>query len=162
MSNAVAKVYVNNVGVGALPANQYKTIVNEIRRDRRLFVAQLLNFLAVVFRFMVINLKVLPFFLFYLMCTGVLFSPESISTILTEIQKATPDEIVLGIRQAILVSLLLTIFTLFVASLFSNYRYGYVNQFDKGINKRIRNILEVPTEGDMSVIIVDGDIYHVQ
>lgn len=162
MLNAVAKVYVNNVGVGALPADQYKSIVSDVRRDRRIVVAQVLNIFAVVLRFFERVLKVMPVFLFYMVCIFILFSPESIAVTLVEIQKAAPNEIVRGLRTLILVSLLLTTLILFIIPMFSSYRFGYANQFDNEINKRIRRILEVPTEGDMSVIIADGDTYHVQ
>jgi hypothetical protein len=45
---------------------------------------------------------------------------------------------------------------------FTNYRYGYFNQFDDAINHRIRELLEVPAEGNMKVNIVDDSIHHEQ
>lgn len=162
MSNAIARVYVNDVDIGSLPADQYKNIVIEIRRDRRLWVAQILNLLAVAFRFVAMLMKVLPFFLFYVTLLGVLFAPESISEIMVYIQSATPDEIVQRMRQVIVASLFLSFLIMLISSIVSGYRYGYANQFDKDINKRIRNILEVPTEGDMRVSIISGDGYHVE
>lgn len=163
MSIAVARVYVNDVGVGALPADQYKTIVDEIGRDRKIYLAQALNFYGVILRGFSMLLKIVPFMLFYILCIGILFSPESISAIvLAEIQRANIDECVQTIRQIIIASIVLSIVVLICASLLSNYRYGYVNQFDNEINKRIRDLLEVPAAGHMRVTIVDGDSYHVQ
>ena len=108
-------------------------------------------------------LRVLPMFWLLLLIGVVLFDPESMTWILAEIVKAKPAEITNAMRVAILVSIGFTMFTFLVSPVFlgsSSYRFGYVNQFDNAINKRIRSLLEVPAEGNMQVVVVDGDGNH--
>lgn len=66
MSHAIARVFVNDVEIGSLPADQYQHILDAARRNRRLYASQTLNIALTLFRLTTKILRSIPFLLFFI------------------------------------------------------------------------------------------------
>jgi hypothetical protein len=165
MQNAIARVYVNQVEVGSLPADQYRRIVDEVRSevngDLRLYLAQAFNLARCVARFVIFILEFVPFFCFLTLTLLALATPNALTSLLAAISQATPAEMTQGIRMALLVLGGGSTFAFLLVSLIAGHGFGYINQFSSNIGTRIslriREILKVPADGDMMIKVRDAD-----
>ena len=171
MLNAtVARVYVNQVEVGSLPMDQYRRIVDdvnaEVHGDRRLYLAQAFNLVKCAYRVVTLILKLALILFLLVLISGTLVAPDEITWLVAAMRNATPAEVTHGMRVALFVYSGLSAFLVLLAATFIGHRFGYVNQFKDSsgarINLRIREILEVPADGDMGISFADGKSHHEQ
>jgi len=161
----VFRVFVNKVDVGALPEQDYRSIISEItsevKKDRRLILAQALNFVLCLLRFSTTLMRIVPVIIFAPLAVTLLIAPEMVTEMITVMRTATPADITNGLRLIMITfflpSLMIGISFVFV---FTGHRFGYINQFENAINERIslrvRAILEVPAEGEVEVHVGKG------
>jgi uncharacterized membrane-anchored protein len=152
MTTATARVYVNNVEVGALPVEHYRRMVAEVRKERWLYLAQLGNLLSVAMNILTMMLRMFPILLCAPLLAMAALSPETMTAVIELLRTAAAAEITHTLQSYLSIITLLTFFSVFIAAVFSNFRFGYVDQFDLRINERLRTLMEVPAEGSVTVI----------
>ncbi len=155
MTKATARVYVNDVEVGALPADQYRRVVADVRRNRWLYVAQLGNLLWALWSFIVMALRMMPIVFFMPLLAMTLLAPEMVTAMIATIRSATPEEITYSVRSYLSITFLLTLFSMFFTVIFTGVRFGYIDQFNLQVSQRLRSLLEVPAEGNVMVVVTE-------
>ncbi|MGL0788774.1 hypothetical protein [Xanthomonas translucens] len=151
---AIARVSINGIDVGSLPADQYRRIVAESRRDWRLWVAQSLAWAAVILRLVSLVLQVMAVCWLLFIPLLALLAPADLTAMIATLAKTPPAEITKGIRTLLTFFIGLGVLAMFMAPIFTpSLVQPLVNHFDRAISRRIRELLEVPTEGDIRVML---------
>jgi hypothetical protein len=158
----VARVYVNEVEVGSLPAVHYARVVREAWSCKGLYVMQALNIAAVVLRAALAVVRFIPWVWFLALACAAVFAPEALRETFARMSTATPTQLVDAVRQALDGAAVLSVVVCGTTVVLGVERFGYVNQFDEVISQRIRRILEVPAEGSMRVSVVQFVRSNVQ
>lgn len=153
MTAAIARVFVNEIEVGALPADQYNKIVKTVRTDRRLYVAQALNYFNVAWRFLVLTLRFVPVLWFIMLVLAEIIQPSSVTDFIASMRQATPAEVNHAICWALGAGWIFSMVVVTFCMGLGVYPTGVVDEFDGKINRHIRSLLEVPAEGTMTVIV---------
>ncbi|VVE18395.1 MULTISPECIES: hypothetical protein [Pandoraea] len=153
MANAIARVYVNDIEVGALPADQYDKIVNTVRANRRIYVVQAVNYCSVLWRFLTSSLRRVPILWFVMLVAAEVFAPSSVTNVIAVLRQATPALLNQQLCSLIWTGWLFSMVIHAVYIAFFSYPMGYVNEFEARISRHIRSLLEVPAEGTMMVIV---------
>jgi len=152
----IAKIHINNIEVGSLPAEEYEAIVKAVKSDWRVYLSQALNILRVALRLAVTVLRLVPWAWFVLLFLAMLAAPTEVTAVISALQKASPEAITHGIQQAIIAGIVLSVAAVFVSVISGNsIAFGFVDHFNQAINQRLRYILEEPAEGDVMVIVRD-------
>jgi len=157
MTATVARVEVNGIEVGSLPVDLYNGIVQEVRSDKSLYLKELRTAFVAVGRL----IAFLPVMIVMAGMALIVFQPETVADALAALMKATPQQIAHALRMVVIVisvvSALAYVLALGLVSLRSRAFKTNGRQlpavFDREINRRIRALLEVPAEGDMTVTI---------
>lgn len=151
-------IEVNQVKVGSIPDATYALIRHRVFSDVRVYIAQVLNLLRVALNSFEYCFRAIPLGLFWIVAALAIFSPETISSMLAELQGATAE----SIRHAV-VSITGSVFTLMIIStvafhcMFSSSCFGFINRFDEAVGTAIRKHSGVAAEG--SIVLsrwVDG------
>lgn len=160
-SGQVARIYVNGIEVGSMPTDQYKSLVKEQKRRVSLHVKGVLNALWVSCNFisrLTITTSSVIVAMFVAMCA---FDTGSTIELVKHLRETEPELIANSMQSFFLVVLVVSIpITTVHAALFPA-RYGYINHIDLEINRKIRELMEVPTEGDMHVQVEKKTSVHV-
>lgn len=154
---SIARIYVNQVEVGALPASQYHSVVKQIRSDGRLYVLQGFNFVEVLIRFLLATFRLVPSMWFLVAVILAIWAPEAITEFVASFQKFSPSEVSQGFQRMLLWSVLFNGVALMAHVGFAAgfQPYGYINMIDRAVSRRIREVLEVPAEGELMVTVID-------
>ncbi|ENE5338097.1 hypothetical protein ABNL11_004957 [Klebsiella pneumoniae] len=164
MQKGVAVIRVNNIEVGSMPVSQYEEIVRAVKKDWRTRIASVFSYVGFVWKFIkrtwsyFVNSFTVLFALFMLYS---LFHPAELTQFINEMRSLPSENIANGIRSVINICLLLTI----ISSVLSFFVIGtpvFVSATENAINKEIRKVMEVPTEGQVSVTFKNGDGYAVR
>ncbi|WP_058048815.1 hypothetical protein [Janthinobacterium sp. Ant5-2-1] len=161
MQSSVCRVYVNQVEVGALPEQDYRSPVaeaqREVKNERRLYLAQAFNLIGCSYRVAKLTVFLLPLQLFFSVVAGLLFAPSMMAELLEAMRHASATEVIAAMRTLVQIWVIITIFLLFTVAMFSGNWFGYINQFTKAVGERIslriRAILEVAADGVVEVNI---------
>ena len=156
---SIARVYVNQVEVGSVPEGQYKSIVAASHRNWRLYVLQFFNILTTAYRFLVKTLQFVPVVWFVVFIWVLVIDPSEMTAFVTKLSELSPEQITSALRRAFDMGLMTAVFFQGVALAISGKAssiFSFHNAFDSDINYRLRKILEVPAEGDLTVLIVDN------
>ena len=159
----VAHVYVNEIEVGALPVGQYQEIVKKVRQmDLRRFFGEAVNVGRMLLRFIQRLLENAVWAALLLFVLQIFLDVEGAKQLVLAFRVAPLEQVIGFLRMFIASVLCLSgIFGLldFIAR---PRRFGYENQVDVAVNRAIREILEVPAEGDMRVIIPERSVQNEQ
>lgn len=162
MNSRVARVYVNNIEVGSLPADQYEQIIKNSKRNWKNYISQAFNILWVSWRIGVRIILTVPVIWFMVAFLSVIFDETILTTIFTAIQTNSPEQNTQYFKNTLNISVLISSLSIFLSSIFIGARsFGYVNLFDLAINRKIREILEVPTDGDVNVTVIDHNVMKI-
>ena len=161
MSNAVFRVLVNQVEVGAIPEQDYRAIVatvtEQVKADRFLYLQQAGNLMYGTFVVVSTALKFVPVMLFLLFVGGVLGAPGMVTELIDQVRASTSAQVTQGLRQLVVWTGMLSVFSFPVAVLLTGYEFGFVNKFKSAKSERIsfhiRALLEVPAEGEVAVLV---------
>lgn len=151
--SSIAHVYLNDVEVGSLPAADYKRIVSKAKKDWKLYVLQALILMKVVLKIIVFGARSISAFLFLAITLAVVFFPEQVTETLQQLRNYPIDEIVKGAQNVFI--WIWTFTSFFAPALLMVWRrnlFGYYDVFDERISQEIRQILEVPATGNLSVV----------
>lgn len=158
----IARVSVNGIEIGSIPADHYQAVLRVVDKDKMRLVKQALNTLtscalAIKRIFLISTAFLVAGFITTLMLDGAFAA-----TLISNFRTLSPNEVVASMRFLILIATLFGAVLVLADLLMWPTRYGYINYRDIEINRMVRRMLEVPTEGVMSVV-VEGDVSrHVQ
>lgn len=153
MHDGVAVIKVNNIEVGAMPLAQYEAIVKEVKKDWRTHIASVLSYAGFVWRiasrlwsyFIQSFAVVFSMFMLY----SLYHSPE-ITQFITALRNAPSENLAEFFRTITSICITLTVIALTI-NLFLKGAPVFVSASEIAINKKIREVMEVPTEGQVSV-----------
>lgn len=164
MKDSVAVIRVNNIEVGSMPVTQYEEIVRNVKKDWRTRIASVFSYLRFICK-MAIRLwsyfvqsfaVILALFMLYS-----IFHLNEITQFISEMRNLPSESIAVGIRSIANICFTLTIFA-FAASLFINGTPVFVSATENAINKKIREVMEVPAEGQVSITFTKDGAYCVR
>lgn len=158
MSNSIARVYVNNVEVGSLPIAQYEAVVKEVKgRWIEGMLVQFANIIVGLMRFLYLYLQYVLILSLIFGGGIILSSPEFCANLIQLLRTAPAHELANSLKYFTSLALILSLFFCVIAFTLTSYRFGVRNMFTDTIHRRLLYILEVPTHGDIKVIIDHGN-----
>ncbi|MCK9709853.1 hypothetical protein [Pseudomonas syringae] len=154
MSSSIARIHVNGIEVGSLPVEIYNGIVRATRQERRLYFAYAYRAVGVILRMLARSTVAVPGLLLLAFSFFLLVEPASITELVTSLRAATPEEITAALRATLVFAWFLTVSLVPAAlALFCPGKIDFHNPFTDSVNRRVRSMLEVPTEGRLCVFI---------
>ena len=151
MTAPIARFQVNGIEIGSLPRDTYDNIVQSVRGERRLYVAYAVNIIGGMVRALRLILRCIPLFLFTAFVMLAVLDPESFTSLIAELRTAEPAQITQAVRTLLLYTIVLLCVLLPVVVALSPSFFSIRSPFSDAISRRIRSMLEVPTEGDLTV-----------
>lgn len=155
MNSSIARIHVNGIEVGTLPATTYDEIYKSVHKDPRLYLAWVFEAVLATLRPLVKFYSALPSVVVgaLLLCAAVW--PEVFTAFITDLKAADPATITAGLRNVL--GVFCTVFTVSfpVLAVFKPGLVEFESPFAKRLSRIIRGLLEVPTEGRLTVEIVD-------
>lgn len=153
MRNGIAVVYVNNIEVGSMPASQYDDIVESVKNDWRIRISGFFQYIGFIWRifcrasafFFQSIIVLLGLFMFYSF-----FDNSATVQFIDSLKGASSSSIAGAIRTLTILCINLTIFG-GILRLFTHGVPTFVSPSEAAINKRIRQIMEVPAEGQVAI-----------
>ncbi|MGP5511898.1 hypothetical protein [Pseudomonas helleri] len=136
-------VSVNGISVGQISEHDMESIYRSVRRDKRLWLAQGFQVVKGAFNAAVAALKLTPLTLFGYAVVGAMMEPAKLNQALT----TTPAEVFLA---GTIISFAFSCFAVLVASLFERRVFGFIDQFAQERARRIRVLLNVAADGEVS------------
>lgn len=156
MKSPIARVYVNDVEVGSLPADTYKNIVKTVRSTPYLYLSFFKSLSLLIIRKLFICIQAIPFILIGFLFVMLIIHPESIATLIEEFRVVEPNKLTQELRDLVGTAATLAIFILPLSAMLFPQNWYFYNPFEHEISLRIRRLLEVPTEGKVVVEIIDS------
>ncbi|WP_133462489.1 hypothetical protein [Scandinavium goeteborgense] len=165
MKDGVAVISVNNINVGSMPVEQYEEIVRTIKKDWRTRILSVLSYMRFGCR---IAIRLWSFFvqsfsvIIALFMLYSIFNLPDVTQYINEVRNLPSQNIAEGIR--LVANLCVTLmFIVFPISIFIKGVPVFVSATENAINKKIREIMEVPSEGKVSVSIREnGSVVDVR
>ncbi|MDP5168553.1 hypothetical protein [Pseudomonas syringae] len=159
MSKPVACIQINGIEVGSLPLELYNSIVDLVRKDRRLYVAYVFQGLWLFLRVAAAATVATPSAVLIMFAFLVAVDPTSFTEFVVQLRDSTPEQITSALRQLLYLGWVLgMVFLPVYLIVVRPKKFAFNNPFEAAISRRIRSMLEVPTEGTLSVFIVDNDL----
>lgn len=154
MSASIARIHVNGIEVGSLPVETYNGIVAATRQDRRLYFAYAFRAVGLILRMLARGTAAVPGFLLLAFSFFLIAEPASITDLITSLRAATPEEITVALTAAVVTTWVVAVILVPAALvLFSPGDIAFNSPFTDAVNRRVRSMLEVPTEGPLCVFI---------
>ncbi|NVL48684.1 hypothetical protein F2S72_01580 [Pseudomonas syringae pv. actinidiae] len=154
MSSSIARIHVNGIEVGSLPVEIYNGIVSATRQDRRLYFSYVFRAVGLTLRMLVRSTVAVPGFLLLAFSFFLIVEPASITGLIASLRAATPEEITATLKATLLFTWWVTVISVpAVSALFCPGQIPFNNPFTESVNRRVRSMLEVPTEGPLCVFI---------
>lgn len=155
MTSSIARVHVNGIEVGTLPADTYHQIVKSVQHTRRLYLGWALSAAALILRKVFQYICAIPAVLIGTLFILLMVSPDTFTQLLVDLRAAEPDEITQALRWAIHLIGVLAIIVLPTTAIFSPRSWQFQSPFNREISRQVRRLLEVPSEGDLMVEIIE-------
>lgn len=155
MNKSIARVWVNDIEVGSLPLATYKAVQASVKRQKRLYFAFAWEFLCALFRAFVAIFRNVPWVALALFMALAVFDPASFTGLIADLRTADPESITKGVRALLQTSFLITFLCIFMAVVTAGRKFGFKNPFDAALSRRIRSLLEVPTDGELTIMVFD-------
>lgn len=152
-----ARVYVNNIEIGAIPVDQYEQMLKEVKGDRSLLLRQVGNIVWLTCRLVVWAFMIVPFLWVGLLLVMLLFAPGELATMLQVLTTTPIEEVVAGMRPIVAYFAIVPTMALSMAMALSGdaraKRFGYVNHRKRVLDYRLKRLLESPANGPLEVIV---------
>ncbi|MFC7522197.1 hypothetical protein ACFQS6_23980 [Xanthomonas populi] len=91
MSKSIARIYVNGIEVGSLPAETYQEIVKSLHKDRRLYLAWAVAAAGSIVRLLLKFYSSLPSVVVGLFLLLAVLTPDTLTGVLTDLRAAAPQ-----------------------------------------------------------------------
>jgi len=150
----VWQVTVNGVTVGTITDAHYAAIQHSIYFDIRAYLAQLINLGRVLNRIVNTWFVAIPLGVFWCVMLGYFFAPNTFVSVLSELQQATPAQIVAGTR-TLMDLLVISSIALITVGVATGHSFGFVDYFDLAIGKDVRAAVGCAAEGKTSLFTFD-------
>ncbi|MDI9095022.1 hypothetical protein AB7321_20735 [Providencia rettgeri] len=153
MQDGVAVIRVNNIEVGSMPISQYEEIVMSVKQDWRTRVAVVFGYVGFFWKFIIRlwSYFVQSFAIIIAVSMLYFFShPAETTQFVTELRNASSETIAEGIRSVANICFFLTVIAC-TLSFFIKGIPAFVSVSENAINKKIREVMEVPAEGPVSI-----------
>lgn len=152
------QVLVNGVTASTLSDAAYAAIRRRVFFDAHTYVDQLLNFGNVLSRVVNSLFLTIPIAVFWCGLACFFLAPDTFASILAELQKVTPAQIVSsGVPTGILRMLVVISISMIAVSIMMGKSFGFINRFDQASNEAIRRAIGCAAEGDVFLFrFVDG------
>ncbi|WP_051050701.1 hypothetical protein [Metapseudomonas furukawaii] len=155
MSSSIARIHVNGVEVGSIPADTYHAMVQNVRRNRRLYLAWTIAATKACLRPVVRFYCALPSIVVGVLLLAAAAWPAAFTALVADLQAADPQTITAGLRHALAFICAVFIVGFPILALMRPGLVRFESPFDKALSRQIRRLLEVPTEGTMRVEIIE-------
>lgn len=155
MKTSIARVWVNDIEVGSLPLATYKDVQASLKREKRLYFAFAWEFLCALFRAFFALFRNVPWVTFALFMAMAVFDPASFTGLIADLRTADPESVTKGVRVLLQTSFLITFLCIFMAVLTAGRKFGFKNPFEAALSRRIRSLLEVPTDGELMIMVIE-------
>lgn len=142
-------IEINQVKVGSIPDATYALIRLDVFSDERVYVAQVLNLLRVALNSFDYCFRAIPLGLFWIMAALAIFSPETISSVIAELQGATAESIRHAVPVAGSLLAMTMIMSVMIHWMFGLSRFGFINRFDEAVGTAVRKHCGVAAEGSI-------------
>lgn len=155
---SVATVYLNGISIGSLPVAQHQQLMAAAKRDRWLYLRQLGNTVRVAICATAKAFSLIPAVLTFLLFLPVLFAPTqdlgiAIQDIASKLTLASPQDVGRTIGSCFAFLLFISGLAVVITIFFTGARrFGFHDVFEERVNFQLRELLEAPAEGDISVI----------
>lgn len=144
-------VCMNDVEVGKVSDSEYAALLLLAFRDGHLALAQFFNLGRMALVLLEKLLVAVPLQVIWGAVALAIFSPESITEIVREFQKADPASITSSAHT--LLQLWLTIMFLTICGMaMMGYRFGFRNYYSEAVNRMLRRHCNTPTDGDVQLL----------
>jgi hypothetical protein len=151
-------VSVNGIDAGTISDSLYASVRRDVFFDARVWAAQLFNLGGVLNRTIDYLFLAIPLGAFWFALGCYVFSPDSFVSIVSGIQRITPEQVVASVPLLIQMLVVISLFMVVVMAALGK-RFGFVNHFDQAIAKRVRQHVKCVAEGDVSLSrMVDGSV----
>ncbi|MDR7345366.1 hypothetical protein J2X14_003813 [Pantoea alhagi] len=165
MREGTVVISVNGIEVGAMPLEQYEEIVRSVNKDWRIRACTVLDNFRIYFKFakhalftFIRSLGVIAA-IFMIAC---LFRPETeVAGFIKEIQSATPEGLAYTISTITTMCICLTIMYYMFRLIFGRVP-ECLSPSKIAISQKIREVMEVPTKGKVSVTFIKNGAYCVR
>ncbi|KAA6093900.1 hypothetical protein [Pantoea sp. B_9] len=164
MRDGTAVINVNGIEVGAMPLEQYEEIVRGVKKDWRTRIASVFSYIGFSWRVILIlwNYFVQSLCIFMVIFLLYFFHHQTeLTQLITDLRNASSQHIAEIIRTITNTCVVLTV----IAGSLSVCIKGtpvYVSATESAINKKIREVMEVPAEGQVSIIFKKDGTYGVR
>lgn len=143
-------VQVNDVTVGSISDVDYAKIRHAVFFDVRTYVAQLMNFGSIINRLIDHFVITIPLVVFWGVVACYFFAPSTFAEVLDAIRKITPVEVSAAMPHivklfGVLAALVIGVHTTMGRS------FGFINRFEVGCNNHLRQLVECPAEGRITL-----------
>ncbi|ECC1675615.1 hypothetical protein FNX24_21680 [Salmonella enterica] len=164
MRNDVAIIRVNNIEVGSMPVSQYEEIVKSVKKEWRTRIASVFSYISFVWKLI---LRLWHYFVHGISVIVALFMLYSlyhqveVTQLINELRNANSEYISEMIREITTTCIILTL----IAAILSILIQGtpvFVSATENAINKKIREVMEVPAEGQVSITFEKDGGYGVR
>ena len=164
MQDGIVVVKVNNIEVGSMPVSQYEEIVKSVKKDWRTHVASVFSYIGFVWRLI---LRVWHYFVhgfsviiaFFMLYS--LYHQAELAQLITELRNAPSEHIAEIIRTITNTCIILTVFAVILSILIKGTPV-FVSATENAINRKIREVMEVPAEGQVSITFKKNGVYGVR
>lgn len=159
--NAIAwDVEINDVKVGTITDSDYAAVRLKVFSDIHNYVAQLGNLGRMAMRVLDYCYLGIPLGVFWVMVALAVFSPDSFTAIISELQKSGPAAISSGLKVGAQFIGVLMVAVVGFHFMFEFSRFGFVNRFSEATARIVRRRCGVAAEGNMTLVRwVDGVPY---
>ncbi|EFJ5374110.1 hypothetical protein AFM41_004430 [Escherichia coli] len=164
MQEGIAIVKVNNIEVGSMPISQYEEIVKSVKKDWRTHVASVFCYIGFAWR---IILKLWHYFVhgFAIFIASIMFysiyHQAELIHLITFLRNSPSENIAEIIRVITYYCIALTVIAVAI-SIAAKGIPIFVSATEIAINKKIREVMEVPTEGQVSITFKKDGVYSVR
>ncbi|MBC3214778.1 hypothetical protein [Serratia fonticola] len=165
--NGVAIIKVNDIDVGAMPEEQYQSIVRAVKKGWRNWILFAFSLFRYVFKianvFLNYFIKTIAVLVVFFLISSAL-SPENVTAFISSLNIATPADITAVLRDVSYLSLQISVLSFSVKCFFlRDSKFTYVSPFENAINNKIRAVMEVPANGYVTITIENrGEVADVR
>ncbi len=142
------EVIINGVTVGSLSENELSQIDKAVQQDRRLYLAQFVNLIYIIWSAMNQAIHITPLALMTWAFGFACSDPEGFTTAIT----TNPAQIYIG---WVIGALGAAVLVVFASAGFGFTHLNYENKFNARKEQLIRSLLKVPAKGDLTLCGVE-------
>lgn len=162
----IVVIKVNNIDVGSMPIEDYEKIVKDIRADCRNRILYVLSHINSIWKMAkkIISCFAMSYAAFFVIMMIYLYLNHAETVNFIELLRTSSSEsIAKGIHNITNLSIVYSILYCTIPFLIKGEPV-FQSAFDRAINNKIREVMEVPAEGEVSVHIAidNGNQYRVR